>query len=67
MARERKHEYPLYLYEFRYVDPVTGKWCKARYHAEVHVIRQRHAEFEFAGEPMLIRGPAETFSPWRRD
>ena len=39
-------QYPLYLYEFRYRDPLTGKWRKARYRAEVEVIRQRHAEFE---------------------
>ena len=44
--------YPLYLYEFRYLDPLTGKWRKARYRAEVDVIRQRHAEFEIVGEPI---------------
>jgi hypothetical protein len=32
-------EYPLNLYDFRYRDPLTGKWRKARYRAEVDVIR----------------------------
>jgi len=62
-----KQQYPLYLYEFRYRCERSGKWRKARYRAEVHVIRERHAEFEVVGEPMVIRGPAGTFSPCRRD
>src|SRR5689334_11814126 len=55
-------QYPLYLYEFRYRCERTGKWRKARYRAEVEVIRERYAEFETIGEPMVIDGPAETFS-----
>lgn len=27
---------PLLLWEFRYRDPLTGKWTKARYRAELH-------------------------------
>lgn len=29
-------------------------------------IRERHAEFEIEGAPIVITGPAETFSPYRR-
>ena len=66
-SEDHNGEYPLYLYEFRYRCERTGKWRKARYRAEVAVIRERHAEFEIVGEPMVIKGPAGTFSPSRRD
>ena len=49
-------EYPLYLYPFRFRDPLTGKWRKARYRAELRVIRERYSEFELDGEPMVITG-----------
>ena len=42
----------LELFPFRYRNPLTGKWVKARYRAERHEIGERHAEFE-------ITGPAE--------
>lgn len=60
-----KREYPLYVYEFRYRCERIGKWRKARYRAELHEIQERYAEFEVVGEPMVIRGPAETFNPFR--
>ena len=66
MTREDDQQYPLYLYEFRYRCERTGKWRKARYRAELHEIRERHAEFQVEGEPMVIHGPAEMFSPYRR-
>lgn len=53
--------YPLYLYPFRFRDPRTGKWMKARYRAELHEIRERYAEFEVDGEPMVITGPIEGY------
>lgn len=43
---------PLLLYPFRYRDSITGKWVRARYKAEPHVIAERFAEWE-------ITGPAE--------
>ena len=68
MSAEHDPTYPLYLYEFRYRDPLTSKWRKARYRAELHEIRERHSEFEIVGEPMVIRGPSHgTFNPYRRD
>ena len=36
----------LELFPFRYRDPLTGKWVKARYRAERDEIAARHAEFE---------------------
>jgi len=67
-AEHDQCEYPLYLYEFRYRCERTGKWRKARYRAERHVIAERHAEFETLGEPMVINEPSTgTFNPFRRD
>ena len=47
------------LYAFRYKSPVTGKWVKARYVAELREIRERYAEFELIGEPELREPGAE--------
>ena len=43
----------LELFPFRYRDPLTGKWVKARYKAERHEIAERHAEFEITGPPEI--------------
>jgi hypothetical protein len=59
----------LYLYPFRYRNPVCGKWFRARYVAELHEIVARHAEYEIIGAPEIRDVPdhpkANTFSPWR--
>lgn len=61
-------QYPLYLYEFRYRDPLTGKWRKARYRAELHELRERYAEFEVQGEPMVVERPTQGhFNPGPRE
>jgi hypothetical protein len=56
------------LYAFRYRDPLSGKWMKARYRAERHVIAARYAEWETIG-PAEIRLTPEAFEnsfrPWR--
>ena len=57
---------PLVLHAFRYRSPMTGKWVKARYRAEVAVIRERHAEFELIGEPEIRQPIPGSFSPYRR-
>jgi hypothetical protein len=36
---------PLVLYRFRYRDPLTGRWTRARYRATVAEIAARHAEW----------------------
>src|SRR4030095_16540399 len=43
----------LELFPFRYRDPRTGKWVRARYVAELHEIKQRYAEFEITGPPEI--------------
>jgi hypothetical protein len=44
------------LYPFRYRDPLSGKWVKARYLAERHEIAARYAEWEITGAPELREG-----------
>jgi hypothetical protein len=47
----------LELFRFRYRDPRTGKWIRARYRAERHEIAARYAESEVIG-PAEIRDVA---------
>ena len=55
----------LELFPFRYRDPRTGKWVRARYAAELHEIRSRHAEFEIIGRPEIrdVNPDARYFAP----
>jgi len=55
----------LRLYAFRYRDPLTGKWVRARYKATVGDIRERYAEWELLGEAET-RGTTASFNPFRR-
>jgi hypothetical protein len=57
----------LRLYPFKFRDPATGCWTKARYKATLSDIAARHAEWMIDGEPE-IRGsiPASSFSPYPR-
>ena len=43
----------LVLYAFRFRDPVTRKWVRARYVAERREIEVRYAEWEIIGPPEL--------------
>ena len=43
----------LELFPFRYCDPRTGKWIRARYVAELHEIKARYAEWEIIGSPEI--------------
>jgi hypothetical protein len=54
-----------YLYAFRFADPVTGKWIRARYRAERREIAARYARWEITGEPEVRRVGAGAFTPWR--
>jgi len=53
--------------------PLTGKWVRARYLAERHVIAERYAEFEIIGPPEIrdVDPDARYFNPtrnvWRPD
>jgi hypothetical protein len=54
------------LYPFRYRDPVTRKWTRARYRASLADIAKRHADWELIGEPEYRSGDGAMFSPFRR-
>ena len=55
----------LELFPFRYRDPRTGKWIRARYRAELHEIAARHTEFELDGPPEIrdVDPDARYFTP----
>jgi len=55
----------LLLYPFRLVDPRTGRWVRARYRAERHIMEQRYTRWEITGEPEVRRVAAAGFSLWR--
>jgi len=59
----------LELFPFRFRDPVTGKWVRARYVAELHEIKQRYAEFEIIGTPEIreVSSDARHFTPHPRE
>ena len=56
---------PLLLYPFRFRDPVSRKWVRARYKAERMEIATRYAEWEFCGPPEIRARAGAGFSPWR--
>ena len=55
------------LFAFRYRDPTTGKWIRARYRAERREIAQRYADYEITGPPEIRDGDpdAPRFTPHR--
>lgn len=61
------------LYPFRFVDPVSGKWVRARYVATIKEIEARYARWEGTTYPemegipdMCEKGPAQVAPPPRR-
>lgn len=56
---------PLVLFHFRFRDPMTGKWVKARYAAERTQIIARYVEWEVIGAPEMRSRTGTAFSPWR--
>ena len=55
----------LELFPFRYRDPLSGKWKRARYVAALHEIAERFAEFEIIGPPEIrdVDPGVRRFSP----
>ena len=55
---------PIELYPFRFRDPRTGKWVRARYVATLAEIASRYREWEIIG-PAETRGdaPVQMFQP----
>lgn len=57
---------PIELFSFRYRDPFTGRWIRARYKAERHEIAARYAEWEILGAEMRDARPGTaSFNPFR--
>jgi len=54
----------LILYPFRFRDPLSGKWVRARYVAERHELSARYVEWEIIGPPELRLPSGGAFSPW---
>lgn len=54
------------LYPFRFKDPITGRWVRARYRASLEDIAARYAEWDVTGEPVTYRGNQGHFSPFRK-
>ena len=53
------------LFPFRYRDPLTRRWVRARYKASIDDIARHHAEWEVIG-PAEVRTPiGGWFSPYR--
>jgi hypothetical protein len=55
------------LFPFRYRDPRTGKWVRARYMATREEIAARYAELEIIGSGELRRPRTGYFNPGRRE
>ena len=55
------------MYSFRYRNPLTGKWVKARYLAERHEIAARYADWEIIGLAEIRHGDdwGAGFNPMR--
>jgi hypothetical protein len=53
------------LYPFRFRDPVTGRWVRARYRAQRDEIERRYVEYEIVGPPEVRDGDpdAPRFTP----
>ena len=53
------------LYPFRFVDPVSGKWTRARYVATIKEIEARYARWEIVGpaERRAKGGAWQSFNP----
>jgi hypothetical protein len=56
---------PLVLYPFRFRDPVSGRWQRARYVTALDEIMARYAEWELCGPPENRHRGAASFSPWK--
>ena len=56
---------PLVLFRFRFRDPMTGKWTRARYAAERAQIAARYGEWAIVGTPEIRPRVGAAFSPWR--
>jgi hypothetical protein len=56
---------PVVLYPFRYRDPLTGGWVRARYLADLNEIAARYDRWEIVGAPETRWPTQGWFSPHR--
>ncbi len=54
---------PPLLYPFRFRDPLTGKWIRARYKASRSDLEQRYAEWEITRPGEMRKCIGGSFSP----
>jgi hypothetical protein len=63
------HHMPtLVLYLFRFRDPLTGKWVRARHKLQMPALQRQYAEWEITGAPEIrdvTPSPIEHFNPFR--
>ena len=57
---------PIEVYTFRYRDPVTGKWVRARYKADLQAIAKRYAEWQITGAAEVRTPGGGWFNPHRK-
>ena len=57
----------LVLYRFRFRDPLTGKWVRARHKLQYPELQRRYVEWEITGAPEIRDGAAnvDPFNPFR--
>ena len=66
--RQNRRMRTLVLYSFRFRDPLTGKWVRARHKLQVPALQRRYSEWEITGPPEIrdVRpGCVEPFSPFK--
>ena len=57
--------HPLAVYEFRYVDRLSGKWVRARYKASIDEPKARYDRWQTIGPPELRESqPVKMFTPF---
>lgn len=54
---------PPLLYPFRFRDPRTGKWIRARYKASRSALEQRYREWEITGRGEMRESIGGSFNP----
>jgi hypothetical protein len=57
---------PLVVYPFRFRDPLTGKWVRARHKAELSTIARHYADWEIVGPAELRATGGDAFNPHRK-
>jgi hypothetical protein len=69
LLRQNRRMPKLELYPFRFRDPLTGKWIRARHKLQVPELQRRYAEWELTGAPEIRHvhpRHTEPFSPFGR-